>query len=226
MPAFSVIIPTLDEALNVAACIAGVCAADPTAEIIVADGGSTDDTVRLAHNHGAIVVDAPRGRGFQCNAGAACASGDILLFLHADTRLPKDAFDAIRTLFHDPSVQIGTFHVQFDMRHWLLDLYTYIACHYDSVATTFGDQGIVIRSSFLTELGGFPQRPLFEDVDLFQKARKHTRVYRIPTMVTTSARRFRKNGVVRQLAFDVWLLIQYLSGVSPDNLATKYDSSD
>ncbi|MFQ3663884.1 MAG: TIGR04283 family arsenosugar biosynthesis glycosyltransferase, partial [Chloroflexaceae bacterium] len=220
---FSVIIPALNEAPNIAGCVAAVRALDPNVEIIVADGGSSDGTAELAAAAGARVVVAPRGRGSQCNAGAACASGDVLVFLHADTTLPPAAFELLRAILADPTVRIAKFRLSFDVHDWLLDIAARLMW-FDSLLTSFGDQGIVIRRDFFAELGGFPDWPLFEDVRLFELARARTEVYVVPAEVVTSARRFLENGVLQQLLHDLWLWLQYLFGVSPYELSQRYRS--
>lgn len=219
---FSVIIPTLNEEATIADCVASVYALDPAVEVIVADGGSSDQTVERAAAAGATVVAAPRGRGPQCNAGAAHASGTVFIFLHADTRLPTETFPLLRTLLVDPAIQIAKFRLTFDVHHWLLDLAARMMW-FDSLLTSYGDQGIVIRRDFFNELGGFPDWPLFEDVRLFELARARTRVHVLPAEVVTSARRFIEHGIVRQLLHDLWLWIQYLLGVSPHVMARRYE---
>lgn len=223
---FSVIIPALDEADGIAASLAGVLEVarldGANVELIVADGGSSDGTAALAADAGARMVIAPRGRGLQCNAGAAHAQGDVLLFLHADTRLPPGAFRLLTAEFARPDIGAGTFRLRFDQRHWLFSLYTYFS-RFDSVLTTFGDQCIVIRRGLFTRLGGFPEWPLFEDVALLQRARRKTRLRSFPVAVITSARRFRRGGIIRQSLRNGWLMLQYFLGVSPAVLAVKYE---
>lgn len=222
MPAFSVVIPALNEAATIEACVGAVRALDPAAQVIVADGGSSDATAHLAAAAGALVVRAPRGRGPQCNEGAAAATGDVLIFLHADTRLPPDAFQLLRALLADPAVQIAKFRLSFDSGSWLLGLAARLMWR-DSRLTSYGDQGIVIRRAFFHALGGFPDWPLFEDVRLFELARARTTVHVVPTAVVTSARRFLSNGVLRQLLHDLWLWLQYHCGVSPHVIARRYE---
>lgn len=219
---FSVIIPALNEASRIGGCVAAVRALDPTVEIIVADGGSNDQTAERAAAAGALVVNAPRGRGPQCNAGAAVASGDVLIFLHADTALPDCAFPLLREVLADPTVEIAKFRLSFDTRDWLLDLAARLMW-FDSLLTSYGDQGIVIRRALFAEVGGFPDWPLFEDVRLFELARALTGVYVVPAEVVTSARRFREHGVLNQLLHDLRLWLQYLLGVSPYDLARGYE---
>lgn len=221
MPTFSVIIPVLNEADHITACVQAVRRLDPAVEVIVADGGSRDETPALARAAGARVVLAPRGRGPQLNAGAAIASGDIFVFLHADTRLPANAFPLLRSMFADPQVQVAKFRLSFDDPDWLLALAARLMW-FDSLLTSYGDQCMVMRRELFHALGGFPDWPLFEDVDLFRRARARTRVHVVPAQVVTSARRFRANGILRQLLHDFWLWLQYLGGVSPYEIARQY----
>lgn len=214
MVRFSVIIPTFNEEQTVHRCIRHVRALEPAAEIVVADGSSENDTVRIAQEERVSVCVSDRNRGSQCNAGACLATGDILLFLHADTKLPTDAFAQLSGFFEEKQVNIGTFRLAFDAQHWLLALYPKL-CRFDSKFTRCGDQCIVVRKSFFDFLGGFPEWPLFEDVRLLQVARKTTRVYSFPGTVTTSARRFLDNGILKQYALDVRLIVQYLCGGTP-----------
>ncbi|MBM2841042.1 MAG: glycosyl transferase family 2 [Bacteroidetes bacterium] len=217
----SVIIATLNEAQAMGACLQSVHAAGATPEIIVVDGGSTDATVAIAREGGALVLRSPAGRGMQFNVGARYATGDVLVFLHADTLLPENAFLMLRQKFSDPRVQAGTFRMKFSSSYFLLRLYAYFT-RFDSVFTSFGDQGIAIRRSFLNVIGGFPEWPLFEDVCLLQKARKRVRVHSFPATVTTSARRFLTNGILRQQIRNAVYLLLYLLGVPPAQLARMY----
>ncbi|MCX7859719.1 MAG: TIGR04283 family arsenosugar biosynthesis glycosyltransferase [Chloroflexus sp.] len=221
MLTFSVIIPALNEAAHIAACVQAVRRLDPQVEVIVADGGSRDETPALARAAGARVVLGPRGRGPQLNAGAAVATGDVFVFLHADTRLPADAFPLLRALFADPQAQVAKFRLSFDDPDWLLALAARLMW-LDSLLTSYGDQCMVMRRDLFYALGGFPNWPLFEDVELFRRARARTRVHVVPAQVVTSARRFRANGILRQLLHDFWLWLQYLSGVSPHAIARQY----
>ncbi len=222
MVRFSVIIPVLNEAATIAGSVAAVRALDPSVEVIVADGGSTDGTGERAAAAGAMVVHAPRGRGPQCNAGAAHATGEVLIFLHADTTLPHCAFRVLRELLTDPTIQIAKFRLSFDAHDWLLDVFARLMW-FDSLLTSYGDQGIVIRRAFFTELGGFPNWPLFEDVRLFELARAQTPIHVVPAEVITSARRFLANGVIPQLLHDFWLWLQYVWGVPAHQLARNYE---
>ncbi len=218
---FSVIIPALNEVETIGGCIAGIRSIAPGAEIIVADGGSGDGTVAAAEEMGAIVVHAEPCRGHQCNRGAAIASGNILIFLHADTRLPAGALDRLTGILARGGVEAGNFRISFEPGHWFLRLLGFLA-RFDMGLFRFGDQGIVIRKTLFHALGGFPDWELFEDMALMRRARRRTGVHRFPIPVTTSARRFLRNGIIRQQLVNMYYTVQFLLGVPPWRLAEKY----
>ncbi len=218
---FSVIIPTLNEAETIGICLSNIRSVGPNVEVIVADGGSRDATIMIAEGLGATVLRTYPCRGQQCNCGVAIASGKVLVFLHADTILPAATFDKLADIFNSHEVEIGNFGITFDTKHWFLRLLSFLA-RLDMGLFRFGDQGIVIRKSLFDALGGFPEWELFEDMALIRKARKRTRIHRFPMSVTTSARRFLRNGIIRQQLINVYYTIQYLLGTPPRRLAEKY----
>lgn len=218
---FSVIIPTLNEAKFIQTTILRIRDLNESAEIIVVDAESSDETVQLCQKSKTEVVFSKRGRGSQCNAGATKASGDVLLFLHADTLLPENAFELLTRYFSEEHIQIGTFRLGFDSSNAMLRFYCSFT-KFDSMFTRFGDQCIVIRKSFFNEIGGFPDWPLFEDVHLLRIARGQTKVISFPSQVITSARRYLTQGVVRTQTLNGFLLLLYLFGVSPVILANWY----
>lgn len=220
---FSIIIPTLNEGQTIKSCIEKIhaAAAGESIEIIIADGGSSDATSSIAELLKADVVHSQKGRGTQLNAGARKACGDILIFLHADTLLPEDAFTILKKAFKNTSVQAGKFRMRFDEQNILFAVYA-LFTRFDSVFTSFGDQCITVRRSFYTELGGFKEWPLFEDVEFLQRARKVTRIFSFKSYVTTSARRFKKNGILRQQIINSRLIFKYLRGASSQELADEY----
>lgn len=218
---FSVIIPTLNEAPTIGQQINYIKSLNQNVEIIISDGGSTDNTAEIAKKQGAKVIESKPGRGTQQRAGAKTAKGDILLFLHADTVLPRDAFSIIPRFFDDPSNLVATFKINFHPPFLILRLIE-IFTRFDTIITKFGDQCIVIRQSFYNQIGGFPDIPLFEDVYLLDRARKHTRVGSIPSTVVSSTRRFKRNGALKQLIWNAWLVLLYYLGRPPDRLAEMY----
>jgi rSAM/selenodomain-associated transferase 2 len=218
---FSVIIPSFNEAARIEKAIQCVLLWNRRTQVIVADCGSSDDTASIARCAGVEVIESNPGRGVQCNAGAKRATGDVFVFLHADTIVPLKAFELLERFFENGDVQVGTFRLAFDENRWLLRAYAAFT-RFDTLLTRFGDQCIVIRKSFFEELGGFPDWPLFEDVHLLRMARRRTRIHSFPARVTTSARRFTKTGLVRTQMINGWLMLQYLLGVSPVKLAGQY----
>ena len=221
---FSVVIPTLNEEEAIGRCIDAVRTIDSGVEIIVADGGSSDRTAAIAEDRGAIVCQSVKGRGRQMNAGAAAAGGEVLLFLHADTILPNGAFERLGKIFSDGRANIGVFGLTFDRKHWLLGLgLLERLTAFGMKFFRFGDSCITVRKGFFTTLGGFPQQSLFEDLELLRRASRKTRIHRFPMKVTTSARRFTGNGVVRQLLQNVVYMARYLLGADPEKLAEEYE---
>jgi len=225
MLTFSVIIPALNEEKGIGHCIAAVWALAPEVEVIVVDGGSEDGTVQVVQQTGAMLCHSAQGRGPQCNAGARAASGEVLLFLHADTFLPAQAFDLLQTTFQEARVQVAKFQIQFDQYHWTLATCAKFS-RFDTILTSFGDQGIVVRRPFFDHIGGFPNWPIYEDVRFFQQARRHTRVHVLPAQVTSSARRFVEGGFYRQLLRNLTFMGRYLLGVTPQRIAELYEPSN
>lgn len=221
MQDYSVIIPALNEEANIASCLNRLRSFNPRLQVIVVDGGSVDQTPLIAEKAGVQVVRSQPGRGIQCNRGAKYATGSILIFLHADTQLPENTFLFLDDFFSDPRVLIGSFRLRFDYDHWFLKLSGYCT-RFDSILTRFGDQCIVVRRGFFDDLGGFPEWPLFEDVDFLRRSRRKTKIYSFPAEVITSARKFKENGPIRQQIRNGILVFKYLIGISAEQLAREY----
>jgi rSAM/selenodomain-associated transferase 2 len=221
----SVVIPTLNEEPFLPACLRSVQESLPSAEVIVVDGGSRDRTVQLARGYGARVISSRPSRGAQCRVGAEHTTGDVLFFLHADTQLTSGAEERIRTFFGTPSNQVGTLRVIYPPKTVLHRL-AGLGSRIDSYITSTGDQGILVRRDLYDRVGGIPDQPLFEDVEFFQRVRRHARVRSIDVGLHVSLRRFEKRGFMGQLAFNVLLSAQYAMGASPDELARKYRASE
>jgi rSAM/selenodomain-associated transferase 2 len=218
---YSVVIPTLNAEEFLDRCLSSVKRARKEVEIIVVDGSSTDRTYERACKEGVLFEHSLPRRGYQLNQGAKRASGEIILFLHADTFLPSDAFSVIDASFDDHAVNLATFQLKFDHDHWLLRLYGKMS-KIDSLWTTFGDQCIVVRKDFFEYLGGFPDWPLFEDVEFLRNARQEVKVNILDSEVVTSSRKFVRNGMLKQQIKNGWLICQYLKGVPPEKLFYEY----
>jgi len=218
----SVIVPTLDEAEALPAALAAARQPGVT-EIIVVDGGSRDGTLALARTLADRVLETARGRARQMNAGAAVARGDVLLFLHADTRLPAGYAQAVARALADPRVVGGRFDVRLDatgLAYRVVGRLISVRSRVTRVAT--GDQAIFVRRAVFARLGGYPAVPLMEDVALSRALKRAGRVACLGETVVTSARRWQRHGVARTVLLMWALRAAYYAGVSPARLARIY----
>lgn len=218
----SIIVPTLNEESDLGATLAGAREGG-VREIIVVDGGSTDSTRAVAARGADRVIDAPRGRAAQMNAGAAAATGDTLLFLHADTRLPPGFAAAVRRALADPRVVGGRFDVTLEPGSPLLRLTGALMnrrSRLTRIAT--GDQAIFVRRDVFEALGGFPAIPLMEDIAFSSALKRRGRTAALRERVVSSSRRWQENGVVRTILLMWSLRILYFCGVSPARLHHWY----
>ena len=220
----SIVVPTFNEAACIGECL---LALQPLrrrgAELIVVDGGSTDATRAHAEPLADCVLQAPRGRARQMNAGAAEARAETLLFLHADTRLPDGALDAIESALVDPRTHWGRFDVRIDGKPallkvvaWLMNLRSRVS----GIAT--GDQAIFVRRAAFFRVGGFPDQPLMEDVELSLRLRRWSAPACLRHQVATSGRRWERDGVWRTIALMWRLRWLYWTGTPPERLAQMY----
>lgn len=196
--------------------------ADHERELLIVDGGSDDVTVAIAERYG-TVIHAPRGRARQMNAGAAAATGDVLLFLHADTLLPPGAFAAIEQALADPAVVGGAFRLRFDCPKAAYRLVAFSANLRARLRGIFtGDQAYFVRAASFLAVGGYPDIALMEDLEIIARLRKIGKVVLLREYVTTSARRHRQIGLWRSVAFMWYMRTRYALGVSPEQLQRKY----
>ncbi len=218
----SIVIPVLNEEKSIAETVAALMPLKPH-ELIIVDGGSSDRTYEICNRLDVTVLSSPRGRGLQMNHGARQATGDVLLFLHADTRLPGSSIDDIRGALRNPQCVGGRFDVQLDGVHWMLGVIgAMISMRSRMSRVATGDQGIFVRRGIFAELGGYPDIPLMEDVAFSRALKRRGAVACLRSRVITSARRWEKQGIWRTI-LRMWLLkLLYLVGVSPVRLKRYY----
>lgn len=220
----SVVIPALNEAAGIAATLEALAPLVARGvHVVVADGGGNDGTVALAQAGGAQVVHAPRGRAFQMNAGAQQATGELLLFLHADTRLPPDADRLIaEALANGPQVW-GRFDVRIDGQPRTLRVIAAFMnwrSRWTGIAT--GDQALFMTRTAFDAVGGFPAQPLMEDIEMSARLLKISRPACLHARVITSGRRWETRGVWRTVLLMWRLRFAYWRGAAPERLAALY----
>ena len=220
--AVSVIIPTLNEAEHLPLALKSAAASRPV-EIIVADGGSRDDTVRIAQSYGATLVNMPPNRARQMNAGAVAAHGETLLFLHADTQLPANYRDAVLAALSRPDVVGGAFRFRiadpFPGRR-LVEYAANVRSHLWRMP--YGDQALFVRRWAFDELGGFPELPIMEDYEFVRRLGRLGRLALLNETVLTSGRRWQRLGFLRTTLINKLVILGYRCGVSPTKLAALY----
>jgi rSAM/selenodomain-associated transferase 2 len=218
----SVIVPVLNEEMSIAATLIELQRLKPD-EMIVVDGGSSDETREICQRFGVESYPSRPGRAAQMNFGAQRATGDVLVFLHADTRLPLSAFDDIRAALQDSKVLGGRFDLQLDNPRPLLKLVGFmisLRSRLSKVGT--GDQAIFVRREIFQELGGYPDIPLMEDVAFSRLLKRRGAVACLRSRVISSARRWEMDGIWRTI-LKMWTLkTLYLLGISPVRLKRYY----
>ena len=224
MPGLSIIVPTLNEAEGIVAQLTSLSPLRERGhEVIVADGGSQDGTAELARPLADAVIDAPRGRAAQMNAGAACARGGVLLFLHADTRLPFMADELLLGHLAVSGWAWGRFDVIIEGSHPLLPVIAWFMnrrSRWTGIAT--GDQAMFVRKEAFDAVGGFPDIALMEDIALSKILKSISPPLCLKSPVLTSGRRWERHGVLRTI-LQMWSLrLAYFLGAVPARLAKAY----
>lgn len=216
----AVVVPTLDEADNLRRLLPELVPAFD--EVVVSDGGSADGSAEVARALGARVVVGPAGRGGQLRRGADASTGDALLFLHADTRLPPGAPELVRRALAAGAVG-GAFLLRFDRRPPLLALgEKLIAWRTRWTRLPLGDQAQFVTRAAYDALGGYRDWPLLEDLDFARRLKRHGRVALVDAPVTTAARRYQRAGIVATIARNWLIWVLFACGVSPRRLARLY----
>ena len=218
----SIIVPTLNEEMQIDKTLRALARLGGDKEVIVADGGSMDATVILARAEGARVLEAPRGRGSQMHAGAMAATGDVLWFVHADTIPPGDALQEIEAALQNSMAVGGNFGLVFDGASRAARQLTAIYPCLRVLGLCYGDSGMFVRRTVYEKIGGFEPLPLFEDLEFLRRLRKAGLFVHLPRRIVTSSRRFEKRNFAGMWLH--WTILQalYWCGVSPHVLARWY----
>lgn len=220
----AIVIPALNEAANLARLLPDLVRDCPGAEIVVVDGGSGDDTAAVvARGPGARLLASARGRALQMNHGARAAGGDTLLFLHADTRLPAGAARAIERALAEPGAVGGRFDVRFDSDRPLFRVIAWLMntrSRASGICT--GDQAMFVRRADFEAIGGYPEIPLMEDIELSRRLKRRGRVRALRLRVTTSARKWEREGPLRTIGLMWALRFLHCCGVAPARLHRWY----
>ena len=222
----SIVIPALDEAERIEAHLTALAwLRQRGGEIMVVDGGSSDGTAEKARGFADCVLDAPRGRAIQMNAGAGVARGEILLFLHADTQLPPEADRLVAEAIQQGATW-GRFDVRIEGDHPMLRIVARSMnwrSRLTGIAT--GDQAIFVRRDIFEGVGGFPDIPLMEDIELSRRLKQGGRPLCVAERVSTSGRRWEKHGLARTILLMWRLRTAYFLGADPRGLANRYGYS-
>lgn len=224
-PLLGIVIPTLDEAAHLPHLLDDLAALSVPHRIVVADGGSTDSTVNLAESRGLTVIGTTAGRARQMNAGAAGCHTPWLLFLHADSRVSKEAAVALASWLESTPPTNSSAHFAFGLRGdggWWRVLERGQRARQRWFGLVYGDQGLLVHRTMFDAVGGFPLQPVFEDLAMVAALRRHGPVRELSAVLETSPRRYESEGKLRGWLRNVTLTALYLVGVSPDRLATWY----
>ena len=222
----AIVVPVLNEAANIPALCAHLQSIAPSAEVVLVDGGSTDDTVRLARAEGMQVVRAPRGRARQMNAGANATQAPHLLFLHADTQLPEQALNLVQDALQQRALQHlvwGRFDVRIQGQAKMLRVVAFFMnwrSRLTGIAT--GDQAMFMTRQAYDKVNGFPNQPLMEDIEMSSALKRISPPICLRQQVLTSGRRWEQRGVWRTMVLMWRLRLAYWLGTPAEVLARAY----
>jgi rSAM/selenodomain-associated transferase 2 len=219
----SIVMPVLDEAAGIEAALQALAPLRARGiEVIIADGGSSDGTAALARPLADRVITAPRGRAVQMNAGAAAAMGDVLMFLHADTRLPDDADRLVLDGLAGSAKVWGRFDVRIDGSGLLALIGIMMNTRSRLTGIATGDQAMFMTRAAFDNAGGFPPIALMEDVALSARLKRTSKPLALRARVTTSGRRWRTQGMLRTVLLMWALRLRFFLGADPAKLARAY----
>jgi len=218
----SIIIPVLNEANTIEEVLVRLLDI-PNVEVIVVDGGSQDQTIAIAQSLGVKVISTTTGRANQMNTGAAAATGDILLFLHADTHLPPSFDILVRQALQDAQTVAGAFELRIDAQLWgLRFIEKMVNVRSRFLAMPYGDQAIFLRAAIFKEIGGFPNLPIMEDFELMRSLKRQGKITILSASVLTSGRRWQKLGVFKTTLINQVVIVAYFLGISPNLIVRWY----
>ena len=220
----SIVIPTLNEALILEDSLRAISDLNPH-EIIVADGGSTDTTVSVAHNIATRVITSKPGRAHQMNAGAEKATGDILLFMHADSKLTWGSFRRMKKTMTPTGIAGGAFSLQIESKKTSLKVISLLATwRAKYLNLVYGDQTIFVRTDVFQKMGGFSPLPICEDLDFFRRLSQQGKILLLKEKTHASARRWKAEGILYTTLRNIAIGSLFLLGFSPQTLSKWYSA--
>jgi rSAM/selenodomain-associated transferase 2/rSAM/selenodomain-associated transferase 1 len=221
-PDLSIIVPALNEAATIESTLSHLQGVD-NLQVIVVDGGSTDETVDLARRQGARVLQTQPGKARQMNCGAAAATGEVLVFLHADTRLPENFNRQILAALNQTGVVAGAFRLTIDLRAAGIRFIEGVAdLRSRYLQLPYGDQALFMKKSVFEAMGGFAELPIMEDFVLVRRLRRQGKIAILPAAVLTSPRRWQHFGILKTWLVNQMIVIAFYLGISPERLARWY----
>ncbi len=220
----SIIIPTYNEQDYIASLLTSILEdIGEDVEVIVVDGGSTDRTVEIVKGYENVkLAQSEKGRAVQMNNGARMSKGEVLFFVHADSKLPELWKEKISQAIHNRRYIAGTFYLKFDITGFWYGLYSRLSRE-RGLLFTYGDQGLFVERGVYDQIGGYPTLPIMEDYEILNRLKKVGKITKLDAPIITSSRKFSKNGVVLQQLKNIMIVFLYKIGTKPERLARWYN---